>query len=74
MERRTNNLDNTSSRTKKRRFLYTCNFLKDLKKDLKIRFICTYYIISNYFLLRFKIINYELDPNLDVLKNSFLFC
>ncbi len=35
MSRRTNNLDNTSSKTKKTRFLYTCNFLKDLKKDLK---------------------------------------
>lgn len=35
MSRRTNNLDNTSFKTKKTRFLYTCNFLKDFKKDLK---------------------------------------
>ena len=50
MSRRTNNLDNTSSKTKKTRFIHA--IFKRFKKDLKIRFMYTYYIISNYFLLR----------------------
>lgn len=69
MGRRTNNLDNTSSRTKKRRFLYTCNFLKDLKKGFKkLDLYILIVLLAIIFYFVFEIIKYELDPNLDVLK------
>ncbi|HAR4756650.1 TPA: hypothetical protein ACG3NY_000116 [Staphylococcus aureus] len=69
MSRRTNNLDNTSFKTKKTRFLYTCNFLKDFKKGFKKIDLCILIILLVIiFCFVCEIIKYKLDSNLDVLK------
>ncbi len=69
MSRRTNNLDNTSFKTKKTRFLYTCNFLKDFKKGFKKLDLCILIILLVIiFCFVCEIIKYKLDSNLDVLK------
>ncbi|MEX2957351.1 hypothetical protein AB4M78_13115 [Staphylococcus pasteuri] len=69
MSRRINNLDNTSSKTKKRSFFYTCNFFKDFKKGfnkLDLFILIILFIIILCF--AFEIIECNLDPELDVLK------